>query len=340
MTVGNRENIAVLGGGSWGTALADLLATNGHNVALWVFEPDLAEEMRTTRVNRLFLPDTTLPDSVLITNDMNEALAGRDAVISMGPSAFARAVCSQAAPFISDDVVLLNAAKGLEPQTLKRMSELLEEVFPNVGSAGIATLSGPTFAKEVAKRRPTAAVVASKNLDTARRFQRMLSCSYFRLYTNSDVVGVEFGGALKNIVAIASGIVEGLGLGPNTQAALITRGLSEITRLGAANGAKPVTFQGLSGIGDLVLTCTSRLSRNFTVGLALAQGKRLKQILDGMTMVAEGVGTSKSALQLSNMCNVEMPITKQMCEVMFEGKPPAEAVRELMARPLKDEMSW
>ncbi len=340
MTREKRENVVILGGGSWGTALARLLATNGHNVALWVFEPELADQMRATRVNRVFLPQTVLPDSLLVTNDMNEALAGREAIISMGPSAFARPVCSQAAPLISGDVVVLNAAKGLEPQTLKRMSQVLEEVFPNVGAAGIATLSGPTFAKEVAKMRPTAAVIASKSLETARRFQRMLSCSYFRLYTNSDVVGVEFGGALKNIVAIASGIVEGLGLGPNTQAALITRGLSEMTRLGAANGAKPATFQGLSGIGDLVLTCTSRLSRNFSVGLELARGKRLKQILDGMSMVAEGVGTSKSALQLSNMCNVEMPITEQMCEVMFEDKPPDEAVRELMARPLRDEMSW
>ena len=334
------ENVAILGGGSWGTALAHLLSSNGHNVSLWVFEADLAEEIRATRVNRLFLPEVALPESLSVTNDMKESLEGKDVVISMGPSAFARAVCSQAAPFVSDEAVVLNAAKGLEPQTLKRMSEVLEEVFANFGPDRIATLSGPTFATELARCRPTAAVVGCRSVKTAKRFQKMLSCRYFRLYTNSDIVGLEFGGALKNIVAIASGIVDGLGLGPNTQAALITRGLSEITRLGAANGAKPVTFQGLSGMGDLVLTCTSQLSRNYTVGLELAHGKRLKEILAGMKMVAEGIGTCRAALQLSKMCNVEMPITKQMFEVLFENKSPDEAINDLMTRPLKEEMNW
>jgi len=339
MTRVEREDVAILGGGSWGTALAHLLSGSGHNVSLWVFEPDLAEQMRATRVNRLFLPEIALSESLFVTNDMQEALRGKDVVISMGPSAFARSVCSRAAPFMSDDAVVLNAAKGLEPQTLKRMAELLEEVFPNLRPESIATLSGPTFAKELARCRPTAAVVGCRNVKTAKRFQQMLSCRYFRLYTNSDIVGVEFGGALKNIIAIASGIVDGLGLGPNTQAALITRGLSEITRLGAANGAKLVTFQGLSGMGDLVLTCTSRLSRNYRVGLELAHGKRLKEILAGMKMVAEGVGTSRSALQLSKMCNVEMPITRQMSEVLFENKDPDEAINDLMTRPLKAEMN-
>ena len=340
MTKQKCENIAILGGGSWGTALAQLLSSVGHNVSLWVFEPDLAAEMQSTRVNRLFLPEIALPEALSITNDMSEALQGRDVVISMGPSAFVRSVCSRAAPFILADALVLNAAKGLEPQTLMRMSEVLEEVFPNVEPDRIATLSGPTFAIELARQRPTAAVVGSRSAKTAKRFQEMLSCPYFRLYTNSDIVGVEFGGALKNVIAIASGIVDGLGLGPNTQAALITRGLSEITRLGAANGAKPVTFQGLSGLGDLVLTCTNKLSRNYRVGLDLAQGKRLKEILTGTRMVAEGIGTSRCALQLSKMCNVEMPITREMFDVLFEGKSPGEAIKDLMTRPLKEEMNW
>ncbi len=337
MTGVKRENVAILGGGSWGTALAILLSSNGHNTSLWVYEPDLAEEMRTTGVNRVFLPETALPKSLFVTNDIEESLSGRDVVVSMGPSAFARQVCSQAAPFISDDAVVLNAAKGLEPQTLKRMSEVLAEVFPKLQPDSIATLSGPTFAQELARCRPTAALVGCKCLKTAERFQKMLSCAYFRLYTSEDIVGMEFGGALKNIVAIASGIIDGLGLGPNTQAALITRGLSEIARLGAANGAKPITFQGLSGIGDLVLTCTSKLSRHFSLGVALAQGKQLKEILSAMSMVAEGVGTCRSATQLSKMCNVEMPIASQMSEVLFENKSPGQAIQDLMARPLKGE---
>ncbi|MBN1593464.1 MAG: NAD(P)-dependent glycerol-3-phosphate dehydrogenase [Candidatus Coatesbacteria bacterium] len=339
MTGLKREKIAVLGGGSWGTSLANMLSSDGHDVSMWAFEKDLVERMRQTRVNDIFLPAITLPETLRITNDMEEALSGRDIVVSMGPSAYTRQVCSQAAEFISDGSIILNAAKGLEPKTLKRMSEVLGEVFPKLSPDGIATLSGPTFALELARRRPTAALVGCKSLDTARRFQEMLSCSYFRLYTSEDIVGVEFGGALKNIVAIASGIVDGLGLGPNTQAALITRGLSEIARLGAANGAKPLTFQGLSGLGDLVLTCMSKLSRNYSLGYELAQGRKLKDILSEMKMVAEGVGTCRSALQLSKMCNVEMPITAQMFEVLFENKSPGEAIQDLMNRPLKEELN-
>ena len=212
-----REDVAILGGGSWGTALAHLLATKGHNVALWVYEPDLAEEMQATRLNRLYLPGIELPESVLITNDIKRAVAGKAVVVSMGPSAYARAVCSQATAHVSKDAILLNAAKGLEPKTLKRMTEVLADVFPEAGPQRIATLSGPTFATEVARCRPTAAVVGCKEARTAKRLQQMLSAPYFRPYTNSDVIGVEFGGALKNIVAIASGIVDGLGLGPKKQ---------------------------------------------------------------------------------------------------------------------------
>ena len=224
--------------------------------------------------------------------------------------------------------------------SLKRMSEVLGDVFPGALPDKIATLSGPTFAAEVSKMRPAAVVVGARNQEIAARLQRMLHTPYFRPYTNQDIVGVEFGGSLKNIVAIASGIVEGLGLGQNSQAALITRGLSEITRLGAANGARPVTFQGLSGIGDLVLTCTSRQSRNYSVGVELAQGKSLKSIVSGMTSVAEGVTTSRTAIQLAERCNVEMPITRQMFEVLFENKPPSAAIDDLLKRPLKEEMSW
>lgn len=335
-----REHVAILGGGSWGTALAHLLATNGHDVALWVFEADLAEEMRATRVNQAYFPGVLVPQSVLVTNDMADALRDRRVVVSVGPSAFTRSVCSQAVHHVQDGAVFLNAAKGLEPQTLKRMSEVLQDVFPDAWPDRIATLSGPTFALEVVRQRPTAAVVACKEQMTAERLQKMLFAPYFRPYTNADIVGVEFGGSLKNIVAIASGIVDGLGLGPNTQAALITRGLAEVTKLGAANGAKPTTFQGLSGIGDLVLTCTSKLSRNYTVGFELAQGRSLKDVLAGMRNVAEGVGTTSAALKLSEMCNVEMPITKEMFEVLFKNKPADQAIHDLMTRPLKEEMNW
>ncbi|RLC42958.1 MAG: glycerol-3-phosphate dehydrogenase [Candidatus Coatesbacteria bacterium] len=335
-----REKVVVLGGGSWGTALAHLLATGGHEVTLWMFEPELAARTQKTRINDVFLPDVTLPSSILVTNDIELAVRGKRIVISMGPPVFARSVCSLAAPLISGDAMLVNAAKGLEPQTLKRMSEVLGDVFPGALPDKIATLSGPTFAAEVSKMRPAAVVVGARNQEIAARLQRMLHTPYFRPYTNQDIVGVEFGGSLKNIVAIASGIVEGLGLGQNSQAALITRGLSEITRLGAANGARPVTFQGLSGIGDLVLTCTSRQSRNYSVGVELAQGKSLKSIVSGMTSVAEGVTTSRTAIQLAERCNVEMPITRQMFEVLFENKPPSAAIDDLLKRPLKEEMSW
>jgi len=334
------ERVAVLGGGSWGTALANHLAISGHSVSLWVFEPDVAEQIRATKVNRVYLPEIKIADSILVTNRIDEAVDGRQIIVSMGPSAFARSVCSQAAPHVSADAIILNAAKGLEPQTLKRMSEVMEETFPQVGPERIATLSGPTFAQEVAKRRPTAAVVASRSQSTALRLQKMLHSSYFRPYTSPDIIGVEFGGALKNIVAIASGIVAGLGLGPNTQAALITRGLWEITRLGVANGARAVTFQGLSGMGDLVLTCTSRLSRNFSVGFQLAQGRALRAIVSATKMVAEGIGTTRAAVELARKCNVEMPIAEQIFLVLFSSKPPAKAIEELMSRPLKEEMSW
>jgi glycerol-3-phosphate dehydrogenase (NAD(P)+) len=337
-TRSSRERIAVIGGGSWGTALADVLAGNGHDTVLWVYEQDLAAEMASSRVNSLYLPGFTLHPALAVTTSLPEALAKRTMVLLVTPVQVMRTVLSQAAPLIGPGTVLVNASKGIELGTLKTVSQICDELLGEAALDTYVALSGPTFAREVAAGLPSLIVAASRNEACARRVQAALSNPVFRAYTNSDVIGVELGGAVKNVIAIAAGICDGLGFGHNARAALITRGLAEMNRLGLAMGAQHATFAGLAGMGDLVLTCTGDLSRNRTVGYKLGQGMRLSDVLAEMRMVAEGVKTSESVYRLACRLGVEMPITEKTFQVLHEDKPAKQAVSELMARDLKAEM--
>lgn len=328
---------AVVGGGSWGTTLAQMLALKGDEVVLWAFEPEVAVEINRRHRNDLFLPEAPLHPDLRATNDIVEAVRGSELIVSAAPSHVVRAVMAQAAEAIAPTAVVASASKGLEPGSLKRMTEVLADVL--APGTGIVALSGPTFAREVYERQPTAATAASLDHAAAVRVQAAMSVPYFRLYTNDDVAGVELGGALKNVIAIAAGILEGLGLGNNARAALITRGLAEITRLGVALGAKPLTFAGLAGMGDLVLTATGPLSRNRSLGVELGQGRSLEEIQSRRLSVAEGVGTAKVATALAVRAGVELPIAREVVRVLFEGKPPRQAIGDLMERTLKRE-SW
>lgn len=329
--------IGVIGAGSWGTTLADLLARKGYAVTLWAFEKDLVERMNATRVNDLYLPGFPLADGLYFTNDLSEAVRGRQLLVLVPPSQVMRRVMQQAAADIEPGTLLVSAAKGIENDTLLPMSEVLLEVLPAALTEGLAFLSGPSFAREVAAGMPTAVVAAANRKQVARRVQEVFSTEAFRVYTNNDVIGVELGGALKNVIAVSAGVSDGLGFGYNTRAALITRGLAEMTRLGTAMGANPATFAGLAGMGDLVLTCTGDLSRNRMVGMELGRGKKLEEILGGMKMVAEGVKTTLSAYQLACKLGVEVPITEQAYRILYEGKDPRQAVIDLMLRGLKHE---
>jgi glycerol-3-phosphate dehydrogenase (NAD(P)+) len=326
-------HISVIGAGSWGTTLAALLADKGHEVSLWVYEKDLAEEIKKTRINRIFLSELTIPESVKVSHRIDEVLKKATYVLNVVPTQHIRTVFKNAVPSIPGDAHIISASKGIEKNTLLTSSEILKELSGRQS----AVLSGPTFAKEVVKKLPTAVTIAAVDNDTALRVQKIFSTEFFRVYTHDDVLGIELGGALKNVIAIASGISDALRLGYNARAALITRGLAEITRLGVAMGAREETFRGLSALGDLVLTCTGPLSRNYTVGTKLGQGIALNDILSDMSMVAEGVFTSDSAHELSRKYNVEMPIVGEINKVINEGKNPSVAVRELMTRSLKSE---
>jgi glycerol-3-phosphate dehydrogenase (NAD(P)+) len=329
--------IGVIGAGSWGTTLADLLAKRGYAVTLWAYEKDLVERMRQTHKNDNFLSGFTLDKRLSFTADLAEAAAGKDLLVLVAPSQVMRSVLEQAAPHISPDTLLVSAAKGIENNTLMLMSEVLEEVLPPEKRQQVAYISGPTFAREVAAEIPTALAVASRNQEVAREVQEIFSCKYFRLYRQDDVIGVELGGSLKNVIALGAGISDGLGYGYNTRAALITRGLVEMTRIGLAKGAREQTFYGLAGMGDLVLTCTGDLSRNRSVGLELGRGRKLPEILDGMKMVAEGVKTTLSAYQLAEKLGVEAPIIEQMYLMLNKDKDPRLAVGDLMKRDLRAE---
>lgn len=332
-------NIGVIGAGSWGTTLADLLAKQGHSVMLWAYEQDLVERMQKSHMNDLYLPSFTLDDNLSFTNDLVEAVSGREMVVLVSPSQVLRQVLQQAEPHIAPETLLVSAAKGIENSTLMIMSEIIEDVLPAEKRRRVAYISGPTFAREVAAEIPTVLTVASESEEVATLVQELFSCKYFRLYRQDDVIGVELGGALKNVLALAAGICDGLGYGCNTRAAVITRGLEEMTRIGLAKGAKRTTFSGLAGMGDLVLTCTGDLSRNRTVGLEIGRGRKLAEILKGMKMVAEGVKTTVSAYQLAQKMGVEVPIIEQMYLILNEDKDPRTAVRELMQRELKAELS-
>ena len=331
------QELAIVGGGSWGTALAVLLAPRFEHVRLWVYEADLAERMASTRVNDVFLPDCRLPDNVRVATGFQESLDGAQIVLGVMPSAHARRTYKAMLEFLDPAMLFVSATKGIENGTLLRMTEVVQQVLGARFAPRVAALSGPTFAKEVARGEPTAVAIASPDMDLTRDIQAAFSGPSFRLYTNDDVVGVELGAALKNVIAIGAGVCYGLGLGSNTMAALITRGLAEVTRLAIAMGGRPKTLAGLAGLGDLVLTCTGALSRNRQLGMDLAKGRKLEEILASMRMVAEGVETTTAAVDLARLHHVEMPITEQMFNVVKLGRPPREAIRELMERSLKGE---
>jgi glycerol-3-phosphate dehydrogenase (NAD(P)+) len=331
------KRLAVVGGGSWGTALSIALAPRFETVRLWVYEADLVERMRETRINDVYLPGTALPANIEVTSSACESVAGAEVVLGVMPSHHARRVYTSILPAVSPDMLFVSATKGLESGTLERISEVIAQVMAARFPARVGVLSGPTFAKEIARGDPAAIVISSKDLELAKAVQAAFSGPTFRLYTNTDPVGVEIGAALKNVIAIAAGVCAGLGLGANTMAALVTRGLAEITRLAVASGGEARTLAGLAGLGDLVLTCHGELSRNRTVGFQLGQGRKLDEILGGMRMVAEGVQTTYAAMDLATRLGVDLPITRQMYAVLKEGRSPREGLRELMERSLKEE---
>ncbi|MCL2661593.1 MAG: NAD(P)-dependent glycerol-3-phosphate dehydrogenase [Acidobacteriaceae bacterium] len=329
------SRVAILGAGAWGTALALSLARRGgHSLCMWSFDPELTRQIDDARENVPFLPGFPLPEGLTVTSDLACAVTGADILLFTTPSQFLRETVAKVAPLLAREQILLSASKGIEETTFLRMSEVIASFTANP----CAVLSGPTFAQEVAQGAPTAVVAASTDPGVARTIQREFSSSSLRLYTNDDVIGVELGGALKNVIALAAGVVNGLELGHNTAAALITRGIAEITRLAVACGGRPQTLAGLSGIGDLVLTCTGSLSRNRSVGTELGRGRQLPEILSGMGgKVAEGVRSTAAALGLAERYGVEMPITSQMDAILHRGKRPGKAILELMSRPGRDE---
>jgi glycerol-3-phosphate dehydrogenase (NAD(P)+) len=337
------SRIAILGGGSWGTALAVVLsrAKKKHDISLWVHSGDVCHAMRENRENKTYLPGVALPEALKVTNVMGEAVREAPIVVGAIPTAHARAVYSEAAAHIARSSVFVSATKGLEPATHLRMSALITNVLQRARGVDfpwrIAVLSGPSFALEAARGEPTAVVIASEDASRAAELQEEFAAPGFRLYTNDDVLGVELAGAMKNVMAIAAGACQGLGLGSNPLAALITRGLAEMMRLSVALGARAETLSGLAGLGDLVLTCTGKLSRNRQVGIELGKGRPLAEILAGMRMVAEGVGTTAPLLALARESQVELPITEQVDAILHAGKAPKDAIRDIMDRPLKKE---
>ena len=337
----DRLNITVLGAGSWGLTLALLLSENEHRVVLWELYKEHAEEIRRTRESKRFLPGIRIPEEIPVETDVTRALVDTDLILFVVPSHGVRSVARMIAEAFefTERTYVVNAAKGIEEHTLKRMSEVLRDELPIPGGQ-ILTLSGPSHAEEVSRHMPTSVVVAGTDETRAKKVQEVFFRPYFRVYTNSDVVGVEMGVALKNVIAIAAGVCDGLGYGDNTKAALLTRGLVEITRVGVALGGRQETFFGLSGLGDLIATSLSRHSRNRYVGEKIGQGMALDDVLGGMVMVAEGVRTTRAAVDLAKKLGVDMPITTAVHEVLFAGRDPRDAIDQLMNRPPQDEMHW
>ena len=330
--------IAVVGAGSWGTAIADLLACKGFQVELWAFEKDVKNQIEATHENKLFLPEHTLSANLSSSNDLTGVVSHKDLIVIVVPSHVMRAVTQKMSGHLSTDTIVASASKGIEQKTHLTMSGVIKETLPEIKEDRLAVISGPSFAKEVAQKMPTSVTVACKNAPTASLIQHVFATAYFRVYTSDDIIGVELGGSAKNVVAIAAGMLDGLGLGLNTRAALMTRGMTEIRRLGLQLGANPRTFTGLAGFGDLVLTCTGNLSRNYTVGIQLGRGKKLQEILDEMHMVAEGVKNAKSIYNLSRKLGVEMPICHEIYRILYEELAPKEAVYHLMTRTLRQEL--
>jgi glycerol-3-phosphate dehydrogenase (NAD(P)+) len=333
------SDIAIIGAGAWGTALSIVAGRKGnHRVHLWAHEKEVRESVAARHVNELFLPDQTIPECVHVTNDLGDALRDSEIVVSVMPSNHCRRLFESMRPFLRPEMLFVSATKGLEDGSLSRMTEVISQVLAKRFRLRIGAMSGPSFAKEVARGDPTAITIASPNAELTQTVQQALSDPRFRLYTNEDVVGVELGGSLKNVIAIAAGVCDGLGLGHNSVAALITRGLAEMTRLVVACGGQRETMSGLAGLGDLVLTCTGGLSRNRSVGVELGRGRQLPDIIAGMHgMVAEGVLTTNAAVGLAKTFGVEMPITEKMHAILQEGKSPREAIHELMTRSAKSE---
>ena len=331
--------IGVVGGGSWGTALAQLLAQKGHRVKLWILEPHLVEEIREKRENSLFLPGVSLSSRIYPTNSLEEVLEGSELLVNVVPTQYIRSVWGVVASKVPS-VPLVSASKGIEVSTLKTPDAIFEDILGKGGLERWACLSGPSFAREVARGLPTAVTLACRDQSLARELAGIFMTPRFRVYTHDDVVGVELGGALKNVIAIAAGICEGMGLGQNARAALITRGLAEMSRLGVTMGAKPLTFLGLSGMGDLVLTCTGDLSRNKTVGVRIGKGEKPQEIMKGMSMVAEGVPTARAVVALSEKLDVDMPISAEVYKILYQDKEPAEALEGLMERAPRPEFYW
>ncbi|MGM9950961.1 MAG: NAD(P)H-dependent glycerol-3-phosphate dehydrogenase [Lysinibacillus sp.] len=332
------EQVAVLGAGSWGTALAIVLAENGHDTLLWTHRQDQADEINQQHTNKKYLPETVLPQNLHATSSLEEAALHGGTVVVAVPTKAIRQVCGDLSELLTEKKLFVHVSKGIEPDSLLRISELMRESIKPELVEEIVVLSGPSHAEEVVLQHPTTVTAACKSLEAAEKVQDLFMNSYFRVYTNEDVVGVEIGGALKNVIALAAGITDGLAYGDNAKAALITRGLAEITRLGVKMGGNPFTFAGLAGMGDLIVTCTSVHSRNWRAGNMLGKGLKLNEVLEQMGMVVEGVRTTKAAYQLAQKYDVPMPITMELYEVLFNDKEPKQAVDELMIRTKKSEI--
>jgi glycerol-3-phosphate dehydrogenase (NAD(P)+) len=333
-----KLKIGVVGAGSWGTALANLLASKGYAVDWWVFEKEVNDQIRQSGENSVFLPDIKLSSNLHPSNDLTEVVSDKDVVLVVVPSHVVRETTLNMAGHLAQDTIIVSASKGIENKTHLTMTGVLQETLENIPAHHLAVLSGPSFAREVARNLPTVVTVASKDSAVAALVQQVMATPNFRVYTSEDVIGVELGGSLKNVIAIAAGVIDGLELGLNTRAALITRGMTEIRRLGLDMGANPRTFTGLAGFGDLILTCTGHLSRNHTVGKKIGQGEKINDILGSMRMVAEGVKTAKSVYNLSRKLGVEMPISHETYRILYEDLSPREAVIRLMTRDLKQEL--
>lgn len=329
--------ISVIGAGGWGTTLSILLHYNGHDVTLWEFKKNYAKVLGKTRINEIYLPGVSIPDEIKITHDLEESTSNKNLIVLAVPSQFLRGVIKKVSYSNIKNSILVNVAKGIEIKSLLTMSQVLMDVFPLLDENQIGIISGPSHAEEVSRRIPTAVVAASKSVETSKSIQASFITSYFRVYGSTDILGVELGGAFKNVIAIGAGIVDGAKFGDNTKAAIMTRGIAEISRLGVAMGSEPETFAGLSGMGDLIVTCMSRHSRNRYVGEQIGAGKKLKDVLKSMDMIAEGVETSRSASMLSKQHSVETPITDEVYKILFKDKDPVKATTDLMTRDMKME---
>lgn len=330
-------NIAVLGAGAWGTTLAIVLHNNGHNVTLWEYREEYVQVMRDKKENVTFLPGIPLPSGIRITHDLEAASHGKELIVLAVPTQFLRSVIRQIPLSAIQKTVFVSVSKGIEVNTNFTISQIIHDVFPELPATQVSVLSGPSHAEEVSRGIPTLVVAASKSEETSKFVQRTFMAPYFRVYSSQDIVGVEMGGSFKNVIAVGAGIIDGIGYGDNTKAAIMTRGVAEISRLGIALGANPTTFAGLSGMGDLIVTCMSRHSRNRYVGEKIGQGMKLNEVLKGMTAVAEGVATSKSASDLARKHNIEAPITFEVYKILFEDKDPVKATADLMTREMKVE---